>query len=193
MANRVLEDNRYLTKEKALLRETGNQVLAEEQSWYNCGGFALGTYDWYLPYEDEWQWEEWVTDLCADYEGYDELCDALAARCVEYMQCDGVAREIGNEAELREDEYLVLFRAAETDFHYARRLSNGEWWHKMGGQDIEWISEDEACGDDWWRNRLSHEYGGRTRMLAVKQINFAAWRQARRSFAANRKVEFKAA
>lgn len=180
MANRVLENNRYLVKEKALLREVGNGVLGRDQICFNCGGFALGTYDWYLPYADEDQWEEWWYDEVKEQtEDYNEWCDLMADRYIRFMERDRVCREIRTEDELRPGEYLVLFRASPGDFHYARRLSNGEWWHKMGYKDIEQISEDKACGDRWWRN-LEEEYGGRTRLLAVKQVDFAAVRQERR-------------
>lgn len=178
MANRVLESNRYLVKEKALLREVGKELLGRDQMEFNCGGFALGTYNWYLPYEyDLWdEWQEQVEEQTADY---DEQCDLMADKCICFMERDQVCREIWTEDDLRPGEYLVLFRASPEDFHYARRLSNGEWWHKMGNNDIRQISEDEACGDMWWRN-FAWEYGGRTRLLAVKQVDFAAVRQARR-------------
>lgn len=144
---------------------------------FNCGGFALGTGDWYIPehfyekeslsfwsqYEDGWGGNE----LSAD--AYEELCDKLADIYVEDMIEDGVIeREVSRNTTLNEDERLIAFRASYDDFHFVREMSDGTWSHKMGGTMIQEFDE-ESLDDEYWYSDCDRGYGGHTRYLVIRK------------------------
>lgn len=147
-------------------------ALHKDRYDYNCGGFALGTFNWYLPYK---KYDETTEDALYDIREDDSLdedglCDALADYYIEYMEWDLGLREINNIDDIKEGEHLVAFRAANYDFHYIRQLSDGTWAQKMGGSEITQWTDEEVFAPRWdcW-----HTYGGRVRLLAVpNQINF---------------------
>lgn len=108
---------------------------------YNCGGFALGTYNWYLPYEH--CYEDWINYFEQFNEGSlteEEAITGLTNTCVDFMLNDinGI-RIIEDESEIKKNEYAIAFRIgfAEDDFHYARRSDEGVWYHKMGSASIQ--------------------------------------------------------
>lgn len=171
--------NRYLLKHKDLLKETTKDILYMDEDMFNCGGFALGLDEWYLPYDDEL--DERCDDVRDDYyPNDDELCDDLANLYIEFMtrEHDWI-REIFDESELKENEYLVVFKASIYDFHYARRLSNGQWYHKLGTQPVRPVSEDRIYDDEWWYG-MPCSYAGRLRFLAVKKLDMSVFRNNRR-------------
>ena len=55
-------------------------------------------------------------------------------------------REIQHSSEIRDDEYLVLFRASGNDFHFIRRMEDGSWAHKMGSSKITTLTRKDFCG-----------------------------------------------
>lgn len=151
-----------------LLKETTNTVLFEDEMYYNCGGFALGVFNWYRPYDhDE---KEAVDSIIEDYD--DELineldaCNEIADIYVSHMEKADLCREIFSEDDLNENEYLVAFKSSIDDFHYARRLRNGRWFHKMGWNKIEEVSQDNVYDDYWWEDLNC--YCGDLHLLAVK-------------------------
>lgn len=177
MANRYGND--YVLKipnYKELLRETTHRVMTKDRDCYNCGGFALGTFNWYRPYKFDcfeetlnksiWEIRE---DIDCGYD-YDEGCTEIANIMVKFMESEGLCRKINDSSELRKGEYLVAFKASYDDFHYARRLSNGRWFHKMGFCEIEEISEKQVFGYEWW-SHLGCEYAGDLFLLAVPYSN----------------------
>jgi hypothetical protein len=128
---------------------------------YNCGGYALGTFSWYLPifdYDDD--------DTTYDFDDWDEA-EEKTWRCVQVMKIEfrrrGL-RVIESVAELVENEYAIAFRlSSDGDFHFLRRYSNGSWYHKRGNAPyIERISATEVFSD-MWVNR----YDGPIVLLAV--------------------------
>lgn len=157
------------------LKETGNDILKERTTSFNCGSFALNQFYWYRPYSHG-DMEECLQNIRDEYDygsldDYDILCNLLARNFVKYMEYDVHCREISSEDELEDDEYLVAFKASYNDFHYARKFSNGQWYHKMGSQRIEPVTEEEVYSYSWW-NDLSCEYGGALHLLAVKKVDF---------------------
>ena len=173
--------NGYLFKinnYKELLRETSNSILMLDRYDYNCGGFALGTFEWYVPssYEEDYDNETIeqveVEDIRQDYYkcrlDYYDACNEIANYFIKNM-CNDLTgiREIENENELKGNEYLVAFKASINDFHYARKLSNGRWFHKMGCEEIREIDEWQVYSDKWWSN-MHCQYDGRLRLLAVQ-------------------------
>ena len=92
---------------------------------YNCGGFALNTFNWYKPYEGAFEWrEQLLIDWAGDY--YDqngklieeprivarELENRLLTRDVLYMlrQFRGKLRRVNGIEDLWEGERLVAYR-----------------------------------------------------------------------------------
>ena len=161
-----------LPSAKVLLRNTGNFIMKNGRGWYNCGGFALGRPEWYVPYDSEV--EEECYYIREDYDcnniTREECCTQIGRLYVDYMCATEEVREICTHAELREDEYLVLFKASYDDFHYVRQMDDGRWFHKNGGSFIQMITEDEAYSDEWWYD-LPCRYDGELFMLAVKKPN----------------------
>lgn len=184
---KISESNAYILNKpdtKVLLRNTGDFILTCPRMWYNCGGFALGLDEWYLPYDYDSQGYDDIYYIREEIDnGYDyyDGCTEIARIMVDYM-CETLdnVREVVGESELREDEYLVAFKASFDDFHYARRMDNGEWYHKMGSSCIECVTEDEVYGDDWW-TELSCNYSGELFMLAVKKPNHTEKRLKRKA------------
>lgn len=176
-----------------LLKETSDEVLKAYH--FNCGGFALGNYEWYLPSSfptEEYLWEaeeedemiEEVIKLQDDfYNGvidHYEACTAIGEIYMNSMCKDlRFVRRIESESELKEGEYLVAFKAAISDFHYARKLTNGRWFHKMGGCDIEEITEDKVLGSEWWRD-MCCDYDGDLFFMAVRLPNKQEMRKIRK-------------
>jgi hypothetical protein len=157
---------------KTLLRNTGNFIMENGRGWYNCGGFALGRPEWYLPYDKEV--DEECNYIREDYDfnniTREECCTQIGRLYVDYMCASEEVREICTHAELREDEYLVLFKASYDDFHYVRQMDDGRWFHKNGSSFIQMITDDEAYSDEWWYD-LPCNYDGELFMLAVKKPN----------------------
>ena len=188
---RVHRCNSYLftnkTEAKILFRNAGHYLANTPTRWYNCGAFALGYDYWYLPYNDDgddelWQLEE---DYDKGYIGsHSEFVNSRARIMIDYMVRYENCREICCETELEDDEYLILFKASYDDFHYARRMDNGDWYHKMGGSDIKKITEEEAYSDEWWEN-LPCCYDSEIYMLAVKKRDITKERIQRKL---NRKI-----
>ena len=150
----------------------------------NCGGYALGTCDWYCPssfqdneelecvkeFHNTYGWESCDDEY--DPDGYAEVCNALADIYIDDMENDSdiEVREVGGpDSKLDNDERLIAFRASIDDFHYARQMSNGEWTHKRGRCPIEDMSEYTLEEAPLWVNGPTC-YGGRTRYLAVREM-----------------------
>lgn len=132
---------------------------------YNCGGYALETYDWYDPSPldiDEYDYDYFIhEDLQIDDDMvYDTVYEALLdgdltePHLMEYMvhailrDCPNRIREIDDLSDLQINEYGVLFRGGFNDFHFIKYEDN-EFSHKMGGQKIEILSSAGECGLDW--------------------------------------------
>ena len=113
------------------------EVLKERWSHYNCGGYALGTNTWYLPYPEEYR-----ECLETDRKGMGSY--------LEYMLEDfgGRLRIIDSLDELQSDEYAIAFRTRLYDFHYMRRGDDGMWYHKQGAQpEIHRVSDQVALDE----------------------------------------------
>lgn len=133
-----------MSKELAALNTRFNLNLSSKvadraDTYFNCMGFALGTYEW----EELWAYG------CTD--NREEELD----ECVEEMldlsfDCHFPSvRLIDSPEEVDENEYCVAMRLAEDDFHFVRQMPNGEWWHKPGSHTIRKMSEEEVFADSW--------------------------------------------
>lgn len=111
MNARYLPDN-YNVLKKRNIRNT-------DKFDYNCGGYALESFSWYLPRHDD------IPTHRAD--------GITLESCIEAMLEDFPnLRVIQSLNELKDNEYAIAFRMSDYDFHYVKRASNGHWYHKMG-------------------------------------------------------------
>ena len=117
---------------------------------YNCGGYALESFSWYLPRLNG-----------------DDVCRADGTTiedCVKAMEEDFPnLRRIQEISELKENEYAVAFRLSDYDFHYIKRARNGHWYHKMGGLHyIRTMKEEVVFSESWGKG-----YDGEIALLAI--------------------------
>ena len=140
---------------------------------YNCGGLALGTYSWYLPYDldgDDDEEQLIVKDWHEAGYSEKEICQMLTDQYVEYMLNDfgGRLQILHDVHEAAPTDTIIMFRVGvsimevegwdedddeldmyyDTDFHFRVRR-NGHWIEKMGDRPISISSEDydlwEGC------------------------------------------------
>lgn len=112
------------------------------KSYYNCGGYALGTYSWYCPnddgfdspmYDDSYTMEE-RTQFAVDYM-LNDFCDLRVIKTLE---------------EITENEYAIAFRIAKDDFHYMVKKGN-QWYSKAGGSyKIDRVPQEIVLGKVWF-------------------------------------------
>ena len=141
--NRIWVDDEYNSLRKRNIRNTEKRV-------YNCGGYALESFSWYVP----------------ELNG-DDVCRADGTTiedCVKAMEEDFPnLRRIQEIGELKENEYAVAFRLSDYDFHYIKRARNGHWYHKMGGLHyINTMKEEVVFSESWGRG-----YDGEIALLAI--------------------------
>lgn len=109
------------------------------RSSFNCGGYALETFDWYCP------------SYLYGYLRTKEEKERFSAKAVRYMldEFDDL-RVINDVDELKDDEYAIAFRVGYDDFHYVKRADNGVWYHKSGGNPkIRRMKKDIVFGEEW--------------------------------------------
>lgn len=119
---------------------------------YNCGGYALRTFAWYCPYEDE---EDFIWDLDSQHIEGEELAQAALNSCVDYMldEFEGDLRVIADKEYNPQTEELIAFRTStddesdyewpNLDFHF-KVFRDGKWMEKCGSELIH-----EAVPDEW--------------------------------------------
>lgn len=126
---------------------------------YNCGGYALETYNWYLPYDDP-------DEFYMGYYKTQEQEERLLTRFTEYILNDfpGKIRVIEDEAKVLPDEYLVALRIGPHDFHFLKN-SKRHWEGKMGSNPkIFHYTYEEVYASHW-----ENEYVSRIVLFAKKR------------------------
>lgn len=105
-----------------------------DREYYNCGGYALGTYRWYLPAKDDEEHERFERML---RNGQVEKVTTLSMLNMIY---EFNLRVISNQAMLnRTIDYkkyeVIAFRYEKKgthDFHFMKLGRNGIWYEKRG-------------------------------------------------------------
>lgn len=139
---------------------------------YNCGGFALSTYSWYVPYRSDEQmniYDRWDNiQMCLDVaEDADNTADRIDARetvhiCVvsllnlfvkRILEDFPSVRRVQTFKEIKPDERIILFRIGADDFHFIVSFDHKHWWHKYGCNYIEELCEDEVLDTEWANGR----------------------------------------
>ena len=148
---------------------------------YNCGGFALGTYSWYEPFDESERYdvyEEWdnLEQIAHEINRHDEnepfnracyfsCIELLTRRFTNHILKDFPNCRVVNELkEVRPDETIVLFRVGVNDFHFVVSFDHKHWFHKCGWDSIEELCEDEIFDHDWSNGR----YNGRIVKFAMR-------------------------
>lgn len=144
--------------------ENKRNIRNTHKRGYNCGGYALGIFSWYLPYDNDneqpyhygMNYDEVMTALEI---GVDTMLEDFAHRHIRLLHS---VKEID---ELGENEYAFAFRVSDDgDFHYVKRGRNGVWYHKMGARmEIETMSREEVFSHSW-----CHRYTGPIALFAIE-------------------------
>lgn len=147
---------------------------------YNCGGYALGTFNWYLPYEKDESFEyksnlDFMDGLRNDGYSVEEATVIVLDKNIGQMleQFGSDLREISEEEiyNLDDDEELVVYRLSvmydeehddvyDMDFHFMKHY-DGNWTHKIGGNEIQFYDGDVF---DVWREWY-YQYNSPLRFL----------------------------
>ena len=142
-----------------------------ERNQYNCGGYALETFSWVLPCEDEDECSELYDFDMWEYDYDEDDFNESAERGAEWMLANvpNLRRVDSPDAELEENEWLIGFKvgagSGDGDFHYIKRTPSGRYYHKPGANRVRRMSKKEALSDNW----CDGKYTSRTIWLARKK------------------------
>lgn len=130
--------------------------------FYNCAGYALGTFSWYCPNEkdDDKYWGFW--DYLSDAEMLVKTFET-----VQFMLKDfkGRLRLIGSVSEVQENEYAIAYRiSSDGDFHFMKKMKNG-WHHKRGNTDRIYVESEDYVLKEVWCDR----YNGPIVLMAMRR------------------------
>ena len=139
----------------------GTRSRQNVEGWqFNCGGYALSTYNWLCPYDTEEDsdrlFDDWYSDMSSN-EKLEETVDWMLRHVPDLRRVNGVE-------DLEDDEYLIAYKCGRTDFHYCKRLPSGQWWHKMGSSRTRRIAEHKVYASTW----LGGKYDSDTAFFAKK-------------------------
>lgn len=124
-------------------KETNYNVKEAYNDDYNCMSFALNCFeDWFEPSEF------YCLGRMSSSRDFKKL-QRMAKKCVQELQDYFQLRVIKSVFDLAENEYMIAFRVSGDDFHFMRRFSDGQWYHKRGAWPIEAIDEEEVYAPLW--------------------------------------------
>lgn len=138
---------------------------------YNCGGYALETFSWILPCDNEVECEEWYDFDMWEHDYDEDDFNESAELGAEWMvhNIPNLRKVDSPDAPLEEGEWLIGFKvgagSGDGDFHYIKRTPSGQFWHKPGGSRIRRMGKKEALSDNWCGGR----YTSKTIWLARKK------------------------
>ena len=100
--------------------------------YYNCGGYALGTFSWYWPGRTESEHDEIME--YAEAEDWDNALElATEAIINELSGWSVVPFNLVMERKYSPKEYeVVAMRICDCDFHFWKLGRNWNWYDKMG-------------------------------------------------------------
>ena len=180
--NNYSKDN--LKNYQVIKKETHNNINRYNDVDYNCGGFALGNFEWvslenfsystdeaYLSFRENYAGdinEEYDYEEDEDYiEILQNLVEDVAEKCAyEILNEYKNTRLIESIDDLKKNEYAFCFRVGPRDFHFIRRFTNGQWAHKRGELGIEEIEEYEVFSDSWYHDY--YPYSSKIYLFACK-------------------------
>lgn len=132
-----------------------------ERHLYNCAGYALGTFSWYCPNEEDWEYWGSLDD-------WDDMTMLMkTSETVQFMLKDfaGRLRLIGSVEEVNDNEYAIAYRvSSDGDFHFMKKMANG-WHHKRGGSTHIYIETEDYVLNEIWCGR----YDGPIALMAMRR------------------------
>lgn len=145
---------------------------------YNCGGYALNTFSWYRPYEDDD--EDPIEPLIEEGFTKEEIYEIKLGQYVSTMLNDFPnLRVLTSPTDVKKSERLIFFRffyeledededgyysGIHTDFHY--RFFDSDCWKEKCGRSDTRICKPEEMEGVW--DCGSNHYDSRTVYLALK-------------------------
>lgn len=99
-------------------RNSRNTYLGD----YNCGGYALGTFNWFCPYGS------YAEDTLLGRRSKETTLKNFTKYIL--LTFEERIRLISKVEEKTKDEYVIAFRIGYEDFHFMKRGDNGVWYHK---------------------------------------------------------------
>ena len=142
----------WLSKRQDLFnsQKTRNQDNTYQTN-YNCGGYALRTFSWFYPADEDmdWNWsvrEDHIDDYIED--GYDDedvammILDEDVDYMLEHIKTLSLYEEDPKKYEPRLGEELIAYCIyvdsynEDNDFHF-KVLRDGKWMEKNGGGPIQ--------------------------------------------------------
>lgn len=132
-----------------------------ERHLYNCAGYALETFSWYCPNEEDWEYWGYEGDLSS------ARMFAKTFETVQFMLKDfkGRLRLIGSVDEVQENEYAIAYRiSSDDDFHFMKKMANG-WHHKRGNSPSIYIESEDYVLNEIWCDR----YNGPIALMAMRR------------------------
>ena len=136
----------------------------ESTAWtdeYNCAGYALGTFNWLLPYDEEDR--EIVKENDFHYNGtLDDLVSTKVYTVENFtkylLKTFNNLRVIEYPSQAKDNEEVIGMRIDynDLDFHFIKRKLNKKWYHKIGGCEITRFNEENVF-KPLWCNRYNSE------------------------------------
>ena len=154
----------YYLNDDPFNKNNNRNLKNTQRHTFNCGGYALGTFSWYCPHDEEdedcfWGYNYGFRNR---EEAWTKTMFAVSKMVLDF---GGKLRMIKTMEQLHRDERVVAFRlSSDGDFHYVRREANGRWYHKQGrSPDIRPMTKAEVFSDCW-----CYRYNGPLVLLAIK-------------------------
>ena len=138
--------------------ERARNIHNTNTRFYNCAGYALGTFSWYCPYDD--------------YDPFSLLCDSdeleeITEQTVSHMLKDfeGKLRVISSLKELKKNEYAIAYRvSSDGDFHFMKKART-RWHHKRGSMPTILTESEDNVFNSIWCDR----YDGPIVLMAMRR------------------------
>lgn len=164
MGKRIAVDDKFNIRNERNLSNTDTQD-------FNCGGWALETFNWYQPdggcIDEERDFHEirCRTDISRHRRAKLMLRASIDNMLEDF---DGRLRLIKLNDPILPNEYRIAFRFSDTlrDFHFAKELSPNYWSHKPGDGEIQFFDTKELLSA--W-NRGSNNYNRKIAFFAMKR------------------------
>lgn len=125
-----------------------------DRKHFNCGGFALNTFDWF---SFDWGKYSFGFFVATNAKEAHEKITRLSA---DLLSMFDDLRPIHSIQELNADEYAIAFRLScdkYPDFHFLKRGQNGIWYEKRGHEEKIRIFPKKNLFARKWNDRYGYE------------------------------------
>lgn len=110
--------------------------MADSYRMYNCAGYALGCFSWYIPFYN------------LDVDTMEKITEVSTNNILGDFPN---VRRIYSVEEAGHNEYVIAFRMCRDlwDFHFLLRHPSGRWFHKQGSTHIKPFPASEVFKPEW--------------------------------------------